>query len=46
MQYAPTMLGRSTNVGRGLQPRSKRLDAPERRYITKRRDVFSMIVQK
>ena len=25
MQYAPTMPGRSTNAGRGLQPRPKRL---------------------
>jgi hypothetical protein len=46
MQYAPTMPGRSTNAGRGLQPRLKRLDAPKRRYITKSRHVSSVIFQR
>jgi len=34
------------NAGRGLQPQSKRLDAPKRGYITKSRPVSSVIFQR
>ena len=34
------------NAGRGLQPRSKRLDAPQWRYITQSRPIYFVIFQR